>query len=355
MNPDSEREEVVTLDSKANLGDLTQKAASLARVGRFELWLGNPARHNLSAFPPETPASSLISNLATLTLKPIDEEEEEEGRGGGGGAEKESKAKDKVSSSSTSSSTNANGNAEKDKKPWEKYASHDAKAETNLTSVLESRKEGKGSGTVMRSAPLRKDGRDGEDLFVVEGLFSEKECKGLIRVSEDLGYDELGWNKKYRSNDRLVVHDRKLAETIQQRLLPYLPKRITVQKDEWEPVGMNECFRFCRYKKGQLFKKHTDGGFVRSQKEVSIFTVNIYLNGPPDFTDGSTRFYLDNTKPSEITHELIPKAGTVCIFNHASRSFLHDGQALGPGVKYLLRTDAMYRKVKKSASRKSMS
>jgi len=153
-----------------------------------------------------------------------------------------------------------------------------------------------------------------------------------------------------RQHDCQVLKDTKLANALYERLAPFLPLEIKDEKDHtWRRCGLNECFRYCRYKKGQLFRKHTDGNFVRSDSEASIFTVNIYLNGQPDFEGGATRFFLNQKDSEKVTNALRPKSGDALVFNHSTKCYLHDGERLESGVKYLLRTDAMYKLVESNA------
>jgi len=128
-------------------------------------------------------------------------------------------------------------------------------------------------------------------------------------------------------HDCQVLKDTKLANALYERLAPFLPLEIKDEKDHtWRRCGLNECFRYCRYKKGQLFRKHTDGNFVRSDSEASIFTVNIYLNGQPDFEGGATRFFLNQKDSEKVTNALRPKSGDALVFNHSTKCYLHDGE-----------------------------
>jgi hypothetical protein len=60
----------------------------------------------------------------------------------------------------------------------------------------------------------------------------------------------------------------------------------------------------------------------------------LYLND--GFNGGSTDFSL----PGEDPIEIVPSRGLVLIFKHALR---HRGAPVKRGVKYVLRTDVMYR------------
>eukprot|EP00465_Bigelowiella_longifila_P002784 CAMPEP_0185254854 /NCGR_PEP_ID=MMETSP1359-20130426/3800_1 /TAXON_ID=552665 /ORGANISM="Bigelowiella longifila, Strain CCMP242" /LENGTH=356 /DNA_ID=CAMNT_0027838297 /DNA_START=56 /DNA_END=1126 /DNA_ORIENTATION=- len=334
------REELVKLSTDAKLSQLHAAVQKLIRhSAKFSLWLGHPPRHDLSVFPSATPVSAVCSNLATLTVK---------------------------------SQGNPDASSKKGTASYQKYSSYSAlpsdkgaenshmhKEETDFSKMLDSgsgpthakREEGKTKQRrIISVRSLLDDGTDKEHLFVASAFLSPGECKKLIAASEDAGYEDLGWNKSYRSNDRVVLKDTKLANAFYERLAPLLPLEIKDEKDNtWKRCGLNECFRYCRYKKGQLFKKHTDGNFVRSDSEASIFTVNIYLNGHPDFEGGATRFFLNQEDSEKVTTALKPKCGDALVFNHSTKCYLHDGERLESGVKYLLRTDAMYKLVESNA------
>ena len=171
---------------------------------------------------------------------------------------------------------------------------------------------------------------------VQENFITPEECKGLIKFSEDRGYEEAlvrtrgqgeVMNKDYRDNDRVIWDNPQLAEQMFELVKGYLPPMI----DGYEPIGLNERFRFYRYKDAQRFKPHMDGAFKRSDTEVSLITMLIYLN--EGFEGGSTPLIT-------LNEEVVPKEGMLLLFDH---KILHAGMPVTNGVKYVLRTDVMYR------------
>lgn len=71
-----------------------------------------------------------------------------------------------------------------------------------------------------------------------------------------------------------------------------------------------------------------------------MFTVNIYMNG--GFDGGATRFYFE--KHDEFDHSIIPEVGSCLLFRQPpGQNYRHDGEELRSGVKYLFRSDIMYR------------
>jgi hypothetical protein len=133
--------------------------------------------------------------------------------------------------------------------------------------------------------------------------------------------------KDYRDNDRVIWDNPSVATQMFGLVKDFLPPMI----DGYEPCGLNERFRFYRYKDAQRFKPHMDGAFKRSETEVSLITMLIYLN--EDFEGGSTPLIT-------LNENIIPKTGMLLLFDH---KILHAGQPVTSGTKYVLRTDVMYK------------
>lgn len=172
----------------------------------------------------------------------------------------------------------------------------------------------------------------GAGLFAIKDFLSPKECEQYIRDSEQTGYEEATIQtdggtemvKTIRNNDRIIFDDARLAEQLFQRAQPFLPHVL----DQWQLSGLNQRFRFYRYIPGQYFKWHKDGFFCKSDDEVSLLTLLIYLND--DYEGGNTEFQWEIIQP---------KIGMALIFPHAMR---HQGAPIQRGSKYVLRTDVMY-------------
>lgn len=175
-------------------------------------------------------------------------------------------------------------------------------------------------------------------IRTVDGALSAAECRELIANSEQRGYTEAPittadgfvMRPDVRNNTRYMTDDHALAARLWLRIAEHVPTAI----NGWRALGLNERFRFYRYDPGQYFRWHVDGCFRRSERERSILTLMLYLNG--DFVGGSTDF--DNralAEPLSVT----PRPGCALIFTHAQ---LHQGAPVVRGRKYVLRTDVMY-------------
>lgn len=172
-------------------------------------------------------------------------------------------------------------------------------------------------------------------LFTLDDFLSSRECEDLILWSEQQGYEEAKVQldgqqvmmKNIRNNSRIVFADQVLAEKIWNKIVPF----VVTKFGNSEAIGLNELFRFYRYEPGQRFKKHKDGSYVRNEMEASQFTLMLYLND--DFEGGETSFE---------DHIIRPEKGQALIFEHGLK---HAGEPIVSGVKYVLRTDIMYKMI----------
>jgi predicted 2-oxoglutarate/Fe(II)-dependent dioxygenase YbiX len=174
----------------------------------------------------------------------------------------------------------------------------------------------------------------GAGVFVIRQFLSEDECGAHIARSEHLPFVQAGVQTRYgeqlhqhiRNNDRAVDDNPALAAALFERARPLLPPSI----DGWVLSGFNQRFRWYRYEHEQFFKPHLDGVIQLSESEMSFLTFLIYLND--DFSGGSTDF---------IWERVQPETGMALVFPHRIR---HQGSVVTSGVKYVLRTDVMYRR-----------
>lgn len=171
-------------------------------------------------------------------------------------------------------------------------------------------------------------------IFLVEDFLSAQECDAYIEKSKLQTFEEAKiniqgqqvMNKMVRNNDRLLFFDENLAEELWLKLKSFVPDKIGSST----AIGLNEMFRIYRYDKGQRFKMHRDGSYQRNETEFSILSFLIYLND--NFTGGETEF--------RNIVMVKPKTGTALVFHHPLR---HEGKEITEGLKYVLRTDVMYK------------
>jgi hypothetical protein len=186
---------------------------------------------------------------------------------------------------------------------------------------------------------IRKE-LDKERVFAIHDFLSQRECVELIQRSEKLtwevgtvGGEVVGG---VRNNERVMFDDSPLAADLFHRAQPFLPDEI----DGLRLVGLNERWRFYRYRPGHTFKPHRDGMYQRLELwEESHLTFMIYLNGR--MTGGQTRFFvgMEEAFRGQPYLSVEPKEGMALVFVHR---IWHEGALVESGQKYVLRTDVMY-------------
>jgi predicted 2-oxoglutarate/Fe(II)-dependent dioxygenase YbiX len=173
-----------------------------------------------------------------------------------------------------------------------------------------------------------------DHIYVIDNFLSHEECDQMIAKSEKRGYKAAKVNlhgrqvlmTNVRNNLRVMYKDKAYAEELWNKVKSYVPTQIGYN----HAFGLNEMFRFYKYEIGHRFKMHRDGSYRRNETEASQYSFLIYLND--DFIGGETVFRSGTT--------IRPKKGSALLFLHGLR---HEGALLKSGIKYVLRTDIMYK------------
>lgn len=176
-----------------------------------------------------------------------------------------------------------------------------------------------------------------KDVFLIKDFLTKNQCDFFIEKGEEISFQEAKVNidgtqvvlKGVRNNKRIMFKDKELAYEIWEKLKSFSPS-----KKGYEAMGPNELFRIYKYNKEERFKMHRDGSFKRNETESSLYSLLIYLN--ENFEGGETYF--------EKGINIKPKTGDVLIFRHPLR---HEGKKITSGTKYVLRTDIMFKNLKK--------
>ncbi len=169
-------------------------------------------------------------------------------------------------------------------------------------------------------------------------MLDETACAALV-ASAEAGLSSTGehYPASYRDNDRWVKDDPGLAADLFARMRHVLPPTLVdAEGARWRLHGLNERFRFCRYRDGQRFRIHQDGAHADGLRRSQL-TLQIYLGGAAELAGGRTRFY-DARLGSEV-ESIVPERGTAIVFDH---EWWHDGEAVTQGTKHIVRTDVMY-------------
>ncbi len=178
-------------------------------------------------------------------------------------------------------------------------------------------------------------------IIKIPNLLSPTECAQLIERIESLKPEVATINTRVgarinldvRNNERVIFEDQELADRLFDRVRVQSPQTI----HGMSLVGANERFRCYRYQPGMRFAPHADGAFFRNEHEQSCYSFLVYLNQA--FEGGATTFL---TEP-EVA--IKPETGMGLLFQHP---IIHEGSVVVSGVKYVARSDLMYRRLQTS-------
>lgn len=219
--------------------------------------------------------------------------------------------------------------------------------------------------------------------LVIDNCFTQEECEQLIAIAET---DKLGWEHaqvnvgggmqitalEIRNSRRIIRDDYDMASLILERVRPFLDevqilqregakwsmimtpvknsrKAMTLSREKWEMVRLNERMRFLKYGPGQYFQPHFDGCFTTLQvhphepEQRTFLTLQVYLRSSSDLKGGATRFFSQSGEFGSEFYDVEAIPGRVLIFQH--RDFLHSGAEVVQGEKVALRSDILYRRV----------
>lgn len=184
--------------------------------------------------------------------------------------------------------------------------------------------------------------------LLVPNFLTQAECQELIALSECRGYvtAETDYPPSYRNNHRHVSDSGDLAARLSERLRVHVPTTLIADGREWSFNGINERFRFCRYRAGQRFNVHQDGVHHRGPGCRSHLTFLVYVTDGTAFLGGDTVFYAQG--PAGHGHggarcelgRVRPQAGSLLLFDH---DIWHAGDEVTAGTKHVLRSDVLYR------------
>lgn len=183
-----------------------------------------------------------------------------------------------------------------------------------------------------------------DDMFVIRNFLSDEECDKLIGTAEKIGFgvatvntsEGAIVNSRMRNNDRVIVDDTELSTGMWSKVKDHIP-----EKRGCKPCAVNERFRFYRYEPSQFFDWHFDASYKRNESEFSLLTFMVYLNEGCE--GGTTDFHMKNGRVLDDDPSIIkvkPEKGMALVFTH---NVLHRGTEIISGVKYVVRSDIMYR------------
>ena len=204
-------------------------------------------------------------------------------------------------------------------------------------------------------ASLRSLEHVARGCFQILDVLAPSECEQLIRITEQMGYDEdapvsLPHSFRHMQNVNWIA-DASVAAQVWSRAAPALPEEAREVAPGAEALGLNARFRCYRYAADDYFKPHTDGSWpgslVVDGKLVcdafgdrwSQYTFLLLLSG--DYEGGRTVFMVDGKQNAVRT----PQGGALC-FPHGGHPLhaVHAGELVTSGHKYMVRTEILYRR-----------
>jgi len=180
---------------------------------------------------------------------------------------------------------------------------------------------------------------------IVEGVFTEKQCKELIAMTNKKGYTpaliNVGRGRQMlepdaRDGHRVMSDMEPLANWFAEVMRDSVPR----ERKVGEFQGFNERMRFLCYTPGQSFPPHFDGCYRRPDGhpragDKSQITVMVYLHDVDPECGGATTLFPGTSEEVDVQ----PKAGSAFLF---TQDIFHEGALVKKGLKYTIRTEAMY-------------
>lgn len=199
--------------------------------------------------------------------------------------------------------------------------------------------------------------------FLLYNILTEQECEYIISEAEKKGPKKVLGSDNYRNNSQVIFQSTSMSECMWERIKDQI-KPILLEPGDykqtvegfkleglWEPYGFNTHWRISKYNEGGHFGPHYDGSTIFSSNLRSLKTFNLYLNG--NFSKGTTNFIKDKqetyknsqnqvvAEEENICYRVVPEAGMALIFNHY---ILHEGENVVGGMKYIFRSDILFRR-----------
>lgn len=180
-----------------------------------------------------------------------------------------------------------------------------------------------------------------EDIFTLDQFITPWECGELILKMEDAGFapattKEAGGqavNTSIRNNERASSLCRQLSHEWMSKVRSHLPVLI----DGLQLCSLWPEFRCYKYVSGNEFKTHIDWP-IKDGDSQSLYTLMVYLN--EGFHGGNTTFFAQRFDAAPY-REIAPATGRALVFRQ--KGLYHSGSLVTEGIKYVLRTDVMYK------------
>jgi hypothetical protein len=195
------------------------------------------------------------------------------------------------------------------------------------------------TGQLASSSKVQLDPNALDNIFTLQGVLTEQEAQWLIDRGERWGFEqstvysaEADDNivaKHIRDNHRVLETFPALSTAVWNAISPHFPEEIDGKKKH----GLYSLWRYYRYHPGQNFAPHQDHVVYGDELDgtESRYTFLLYLNGGSE--GGETAF-------PKVGASVTPKVGMGLAFRHEN---WHEGKTVIGGMKYVIRSDVMYK------------
>ena len=171
-------------------------------------------------------------------------------------------------------------------------------------------------------------------------LIASVNAKGFTAALLNVGGGLQRYEPRYRNGHRVIVDSPELTRWLFDVLQPHLDDHLD---DGAALADLNERCRVLCYTPGQFFAEHCDGRYVRPKTDqercgdCSRVTLQLYLHDVPVENGGATTFLDPTGRDRAVPCQ--PRTGSVLLF---TQNLLHEGSLVRGGLKYTMRTEAMY-------------
>lgn len=201
---------------------------------------------------------------------------------------------------------------------------------------------------------VQKGVRGAPGVFQLLNVLTQSECRRFVELTELLGYHadapvSLPHEVRHMCNVNWVV-DESVDGPIWERCRAAVAALVSGPA----PVGLNARFRCYRYVAGDYFKPHTDGAWPGSRVVGGRLVADAYgdrwsrmtflLLLSDGYEGGRTVFHVprEGATPEEVAVRT-PLGAALC-FPHGPHplQYLHAGEPVIAGRKYMIRTDILF-------------
>jgi hypothetical protein len=182
------------------------------------------------------------------------------------------------------------------------------------------------------------------DILVVDDVLSPRECAAIVDSIESRNAFAPStsrgpkFGEAWRQNGRFASESPAFANSLWKTVLERCGGN-PFDFDIDDAFGFNPNIRVYRYRgvEGDHFGPHVDER-VRASGGLSKFTALFYLSQP---TEGGRTIFYDEHGEERCAIE--PSVGRALFFRHGADLPEHEGEEVRGGVKYVLRSDVLFK------------